>query len=145
MKKLNFQLERKYNSPMREEETFIYTLIVDLEVSRYNAMLSKDYKVLNNILSDDMHYMHSNATSDSKDEYITKISSGQLRYLSINASNVDIQVCGDHALVLGHLRAEVVSDGKPRILDCKFIAVWSFEGETWRFKAFAPTPIPTVT
>src|SRR3546814_12260606 len=106
-------------------------------------MLSGDVKALNSIFADSLNYMHSNAVLDNKDEYINKISTGRLAYLSINAFDVDIGACDDHALVFGNLRAEVVSDGKQRNLDCKFIAVWSFTGEAWRSNAFVPTPFPT--
>ena len=143
MQMLNFQLEnKKSNYPMNDRETYIFNVVFNLEVRRHQAMLSKDVKFLDRVFAQEMHYMHSNSTADSKEEYIAKISNGKLAYLSISATDVDIRVNGSYALVLGHLCAEVVSDGKPRILDCKYIAVWGLEGETWRFKAFAPTPVP---
>jgi ketosteroid isomerase-like protein len=140
----NANLTHAYSVRARSDlATSRTALIFDLETRRYDAMISGDVASLEKMFANDLHYMHSNAMPDSKTDYLTKIAAGRLAYNAISASDVVIRAGDDHGLVLGHLRAEVVSDGKPRTLDCKFIAVWCWEGGTWVFKAFAPTPVPT--
>src|SRR3546814_15751249 len=118
-------LSHTYNSnrATSDFEESASSLIFDLETRRYDAMLYGDVKELNSIFADSLNYMHSNAVLDNKDEYINKISTGRLAYLRINAFDVDIGACDDHALVFGILRAEVVSAGTPRNIERQCHAV----------------------
>src|SRR3546814_18482403 len=110
----NSNLSHTYNSnrATSDFEESASSLIFDLETRRYDAMLSGDVKALNSIFADSLNYMHSNAVLDNKDEYINKISTGRIAYLSINAFDVDIGARDDHALLFVHLCAQAVLDVK---------------------------------
>jgi hypothetical protein len=48
---------------------------------RYDAMLSSDLQLLEAILAEDLLYVHSNGTIDSKDTFLSRLRTGDRRYL----------------------------------------------------------------
>src|SRR3546814_19381076 len=89
----NSNLSHTYNSnrATSDFEKRESSLIFDLETRRYDAMLSGDVKALNSIFADILNYMHSIAVLDNNDQYIIKLYTGRLQYISITAFQVEIR------------------------------------------------------
>jgi ketosteroid isomerase-like protein len=116
--------------------------ISGLEARRYQAMTDADVAALGELLSDDLVYTHSDATSDSKQSYLDRISGGYFDYGPVDHPETGVLVRGDTALVFGDMRAEVRIAGQPRTLNSRCLAVWMREDGGWALVAWQPTRYP---
>lgn len=114
-----------------------------LEAARRQAMLDGDTAAMDALLAPDLLYTHSNAQSDSKAQYLEKLGSGFVRYLSIAMHDQAIRPLGDAAaLVTGRMAAEIEMGGARRSLNNLFAVLWQKRGSTWQLILYQPTPIP---
>lgn len=115
--------------------------IRDLERQRRLAMLAGDSETLSDLCSMGLVYTHSMGDQDSRSSYLEKVANGHFVYreLSFDIDSIDVSV--DTALVHGRISGKVDVSGEPRHLKCSYLAVWSAEGNVWKFRAFQPTPI----
>ena len=114
-----------------------------LEARRYQAMTDGDVAVLDDLLSADLVYSHSDATRDSKQSYLERIANGYFDYGPLTHPEEAIVVHGDCAIVTGDMRGEVQIAGQQRVLNSSALAVWAREGEKWMLLAFQPTRYPS--
>jgi len=114
-----------------------------LEARRYQAMTDGDVAVLDDLLSADLVYSHSDATRDSKQSYLERIANGYFDYGPLTHPEEAIVVHGDCALVTGDMRGEVQIAGQQRVHNSSALAVWVREGEKWMLLAFQPTRYPS--
>lgn len=111
-----------------------------LEARRYAAMLTNDAGALERLLSEDAVYVHSSGARDSKDEYLARISSGGLVYLSVEHSEELCVLSGSTGIVLGEMAAEVVLNGSRLSIENKHLAVWAGGEDGWRLLAYYSRP-----
>ncbi|MER5494066.1 nuclear transport factor 2 family protein [Streptomyces sp. NPDC002454] len=111
-----------------------------LEEERYAAMTAGDVVALDRLFSADLVYTHSDASRDTKDSYLRKVTEGFFRYGPVSHPEHRIVVHGDCAFVAGDMRCEVRVDGVPRVLNNSALAVWGREGDSWVLLAYQPTP-----
>ncbi|MFC5947457.1 MFS transporter [Pseudonocardia lutea] len=114
--------------------------ILELEDRRYQAMVDNDTKALQELLSDELVYTHSNATRDTKHSYLDKVTAGFFVYHSVEHPVETLVVRDGLAVLTGQMRARVTNNGVERQLDNACLAVWAKEGEDWKFVAYQPTP-----
>jgi ketosteroid isomerase-like protein len=114
-----------------------------LEARRHQAMTDGDVAALDDLLSADLVYTHSDATRDTKQSYLERIANGYFDYGPLIHPEEAIVVHGDCAIVTGDMRGEILIDGKQRILNSRTLAVWTREGEKWLLLAFQPTKYPS--
>jgi ketosteroid isomerase-like protein len=114
-----------------------------LEARRYQAMTDGDIAALDDLLSADLVYAHSDATRDTKQSYLDRIANGYFDYGPLTHPEEAIVVHGDCAIVTGDMRGEVQVAGKQRVLNSSALAVWVREGEKWVLLAFQPTKYPS--
>jgi len=114
-----------------------------LEARRYQAMTEADTGTLSELLSADVVYTHSDATSDSKQSYLDRVASGYFDYGPLTHPEDSIVVRGDCAIVIGDMRGEVRIDGQTRVLNSRSLAVWVRENGNWALLAFQPTKYPS--
>lgn len=86
------QHPKKSISP--EEKTVLQT-----EKSRFKAMVERDLETLNLIISDDLIYIHSNGSVDTKASFIEAISSGKRSYDEITMEDSQIRVYGSVGII----------------------------------------------
>jgi hypothetical protein len=116
--------------------------ISQLEAKRYQAMTDADTGTLAGLFSEKLVYTHSDATSDSKQSYLDRLTSGYFDYDVIEHPETGIVVHGDCALVFGDMRGEVLINGSKRVLNSKSLAVWVREEGNWALLAYQPTKYP---
>jgi ketosteroid isomerase-like protein len=114
-----------------------------LEARRYQAMTDGDIAALDDLLSADLVYAHSDATRDTKQSYLDRIATGFFDYGTLDHPEAAIVVHGDCAIVAGDMRGEVQVAGQQRVLNSSALAVWVREGEKWLLLAFQPTKYPS--
>ena len=72
------------------------------------AMIEKDLKKLNEIISDEYILRHMSGKTQTKDEFIEDINNRTLNYYKSTIDNPDINICDEKAL----LKADVTLDAK---------------------------------
>lgn len=111
-----------------------------LEVRRYEAMLRGDVDALAALFSERAVYAHSDATRDSKAEYLASLSTGSLRYLKIGHTTEMVLEAGpDAAAAIGRMDASIIRNGAEKCIASLTLAVWVREGGEWRLLAYQPT------
>ncbi|MFC9790359.1 nuclear transport factor 2 family protein [Rhodococcus sp. NPDC127528] len=118
------------------------TTIEQLEEQRYAAMLTADLPVLGELLDERVRYTHSNAATDTREEYIELLRSRRLVYLSLTHITERVDLYQDTAVVTGTMQGSIEMHGTPKTLNSKILAVWVADGDKWTLAAFQPTPIP---
>lgn len=113
----------------------------DLEERRYAAMLAGDADALEELLHDDLGYMHSTGELESKQSYIDTLRAGTSAYKMIRVDDQTIRVHADIGMVFHHLEADVVFQGNERHLDNRLLAVWSRDGGKWRMLGLQSGPV----
>ena len=118
-------------------------MVLALEERRRQALLAGDLPALQGLLSPDLVYVHSTGACDRRDSYLAKLASGSLRYLSLNFSDLQVQVLQQAAVVTGRMAAQVSKDGQPKNVASLFMTVWACGADgAWRLCAHQGTPLP---
>ncbi len=113
----------------------------DLEERRYAAMRAGDINVLEELLHDELAYMHSTGDMESKRGYLDGLRSGKSAYNMIHYDNQKICIHNELAMVFHHLVADAVFNGKARRLDNRLLAVWIREMDQWQMIGLQSGPI----
>ena len=116
--------------------------IRELEDRRYKAMIDGDAATLDKLLADTLVYTHSYGGADSKAAYLDGVRAKKWVYRKIERPVEDIQVHGDSVVITGHVRIELVQDGKPKTLNSRYTNVWVKGAKGWQMVAWQSTPIP---
>jgi ketosteroid isomerase-like protein len=127
---------------MPPSDTLSTDQIDDLEDRRYAAMVAADLDALDELLSDDVLYTHSNASVDSKASYLELVRTGTLVYHSLEHTTEAVVSRPGVAIVSGTMSGSIHMKGVAKTLDSRVAAVWVAEDGRWRLLAFQPTPIP---
>ena len=113
----------------------------DLEERRYAAMKAGDIDVLEDLLHDELAYMHSTGDLESKEGYLGGMRAGTSAYKRIDYDDQTIRVHDDLAMVFHRLVADAVFEGSERHLDNRLLAVWSRDGGKWRMIGLQSGPV----
>ena len=116
--------------------------INDLEDRRYAAMVGPDLDALEELLSDDVIYTHSNASVDTKASYLETLRSGTLVYHSLDHTTDAVVTRPGVAIVSGTMSGSIRMNGAAKTLNSRVAAVWVAEDGRWRLAAFQPTAVP---
>ncbi|AHD02234.1 nuclear transport factor 2 family protein [Leisingera methylohalidivorans] len=116
-------------------------MIRRLEDQRRLAMLAGDAASLLGMFDTDLVYTHSDGSQDTCASYIGKVAAGHFVYHQLGFEVGNIEIHYGLALVHGWIHGEAEVKGNPRVLNCRYLAVWSGRGATWKLRAFQPTPV----
>jgi ketosteroid isomerase-like protein len=107
-------------------------------------MRDSDVDALDVLFADEMFYMHSNASTDSKSSLLAKIRDHELRCPDVlHHPDDQVIVGGDTAVATGQVTGTVYVNGVAITLYNSALAVWSRQRGRWRLLAYQSTPIPT--
>ena len=117
--------------------------VLQADEARVEALLANDFAALEQLLADDLTYVHSNGMLDTKESYIGGLRSGRSRYLTMDMSDVQVRSLGDTALINAKFNARVkVGDHEvnpqPRVL-----IVYAKRDGRWQMIAWQSTAIVT--
>ena len=90
------------------------TQLIMLYENMYQFMISKDTDNLAKMLSEEFALHHMTGMVQEKQEFLKAVKEGIFNYFSAAHENIDIQITGDHALIIGDSRvlAAVFGGGK---------------------------------
>ena len=113
-----------------------------IDARRCQAAIAKDRAVLDEILADDMVYVHSSAVAESKAQYIERATTGWYDYTGLTDRGRTFRVYGDTVLVNGDLRIQVTVKGTPKDFVSRYLQVWAKLAGRWQMVSWQSTPIP---
>lgn len=77
------------------------TRLTMLYEDMYQFMISKDTDKLAEILSEEFALHHMTGMVQKKQEFLQAVRQGTLNYFSADHEKVDVQITGEHALIIG--------------------------------------------
>lgn len=118
--------------------------LIDAEHARREAMMLGDAETLEAMLAECFHYAHINGLVDDREQYLTRIRSGQVRMPHTSAREMQVALRPGYALLTGiSLIAFERVDGSARgEMETLFTSVWEPGPTGWRIAAYASTPMP---
>lgn len=119
------------------------TFVLALEERRRQAMLAADLPTLQELLAEDLSYVHSSGSPDNKESYLAKLSGGNLKYLSVDLRSLQVQLLPQAAVVTGRMSAVINMNDQRKNIESVFMTVWSCDSNgVWRLHAHQGTPVP---
>ena len=112
------------------------------EDARYAAQTSLDYSTLENLLADDLIYIHSSAVVDNKRSYIDSMRDGSVRYLAMKRSEVQVRTFGCVAVMTGVGQFDVQLKDKPLTVELRFHSLWINREGRLQFVSWQSTRLP---
>lgn len=117
--------------------------IRELEEQRFLAMRDGDVEALEALCADELFYLHSNASRDTKPSLLAKLRDGELRCSDArHHPDEHVVVDGDTAIAAGQVTGTVYVHGSAVELRNRALAVWARRSGRWRLLAYQSTPIP---
>ncbi|RYZ94623.1 MAG: nuclear transport factor 2 family protein, partial [Sphingobacteriaceae bacterium] len=109
----------------------------------YKAMCNADETVLEELVSEKISYGHSSGKVESKQAFITAITSGESDFVSINITNQNIVTQNNTAIVRHVLEASTNDKGKgPGNVKLAILLVCAKQGGSWKLLARQAVKIP---
>jgi hypothetical protein len=121
------------------------TLISAIEAAdarRAQATLAKDRATLEQVLADELLYVHGSAVGEDKALYIDRVCSGHYDYKALTGLRRNFRIFGEVALVDGDVRIQVVTAGNPRDFVSRYLQVWVLRNGAWQMVSWQSTPVP---
>ena len=112
------------------------------EEARYAAQLSNDFAAMERLFADELVYIHSSTTVDTKASFIESMRSGAVKYRKMTRGDVKVRTYGCIAIVSGRGSFEVTARGQELKLELLFHAVWAKRATGAQFVSWQATRLP---
>ncbi len=112
------------------------------EEARYAAQVGEDFIALEQLLADDLVYIHSSTVIDSKRSYIESLRSRAVSYLSMKRSDVTVRTFGCVAAITGLGNFDVRLNGKELSVEVRFHSLWARRDGRLQFVSWQATRTP---
>jgi hypothetical protein len=106
--------------------------VIAAEKQRFEAQISKNYTVLDQVLANDLVYTHSNGNTDTKQSYIQSIRDGKSKYDAINVEEQKVRVYGNTAIINGICMIKALNNGETINTHLKYTDVYVRNGKQWQ-------------
>lgn len=116
--------------------------ILKLDASRFAAMTRGDLDELRRILADDLTYTHSTGVTETKQEFLAGIESGNLKYQSIESGEAKARIYGTVAVINGRANVKVNSRGQEQSFSIRYIDVYVRRNGKWQMVAWQSSRLP---
>jgi ketosteroid isomerase-like protein len=113
----------------------------DVDRTRFRAMVENDLEHLAALLAEDLVYVHTDGTVESKAEFLERLRSGSLRYRSIEPTDVRVRTFGNTAIVTGRSQMAVTNGGADREFAIRYTAVYAVSANRCQLVSWQSTRI----
>ena len=113
-----------------------------LEDQRFQAMMDADTETLDQVLADELSYVHTSAALDSKRSLIDALASGALKYNSISSHDATVRVYGETAVGTGNGDVTVTANNQQLSFALRFTDVYARRDGRWQMVAWQATRLP---
>lgn len=114
-------------APSAEEKA-----VLAVEKQRFDAQVSKNYAVLEQVLANDLVYTHSHGGSDTKPSFIQSIRDGKSSYDAIDPQEQNVRLYGNMAIINGVCAVKMTSNGQTINMRLKYTDVYVRKGNQWQ-------------
>ncbi len=95
-----------------------------------------DFALLEKVLAPGLSYTHSNGAVDTKATYVEKLKSGKSKYVSVDYSDLKVQVLSkDTAITICRGKVVTMAEGKLNPMQMSFLHVFKKTGKQWQLVA----------
>ncbi len=112
------------------------------EDARYAAQVGEDFIALEQLLADDLIYIHSSSLVDSKRSYIDSLQNRTVTYLSMKRSDTRVRTLGCVAIITGLGNFDVRLNGKELSVEVRFHSLWAHRDGRLQFVSWQATRTP---
>jgi hypothetical protein len=112
------------------------------EEARYAAQMSNDFAAMQRLFGDELVYIHSSTTQDTKASFIESMRSGVVKYRRMTRGDVEVRTYGCIAIISGRGRFEVTVQGEERTLELLFHSIWAKRASGVQFVSWQATRLP---
>jgi hypothetical protein len=112
------------------------------EAARYAAQMANDFAALERLLGDDLVYVHSSTTVDTKASFIDSMRSGTVRYRHMALGETTVRCYGGLAVISGRGTFEVTARGQDMTMELLFHALWAKRSGGLQFVSWQATRLP---
>ena len=114
-------------------QTTVENKLLDVEKQRFAAQVKKDYDVLDKLLFDDLVYIHSNGSTDTKASFIQALKEGTRSYDDIKIEQAKVRIYHRRTgIINGECTYYRTAEGKPNNLSLRYTAVYIRSHKQWR-------------
>jgi len=113
-----------------------------LDARRSQAVLTRDIATLNEILGEDLIYVHSSGTAEDRALYLSRIADGFYDYRGLEVLTRQYRVYGDMVLVNADVRIDVVVRGSAKLIMSRAFQAWARRDGRWQMVTWHSTPMP---
>lgn len=128
--------------PTTDDHRSIVAEIEAADARRCQATIDADIDALEALIGEDLRYVHSSATDETRPLYFERLRDGYYRYTGLTVLARDFRVYGDVVLVNGDQRIEVLVNGNPKDFVTRYLQVWARRDDRWQMVSWQSTPIP---
>ncbi len=116
--------------------------VLQVQASRFQAMMDANIEKLGTILADDLTYTHTTGQNETKVEFLSSLQSQKIKYESIDSKEVELRIYDSTAVVTG-IAAMRVSAGEQHFsFSIRFIEVYQMRDGNWQLVAWQSTRLP---
>lgn len=116
--------------------------VLGLETAWNHAIESKDTKALDQLLAPTFIAIEIDGSVSSKSEFLASIKSPDYQPSQAVNEQVNVQVYGNSAVVVGIFRIKGTEKGKPYVHRERFVDTWIKRDQSWQCVASSATLIP---
>jgi len=107
------------------------------EITRFEAQVNADARVLGQLLDEGLEYSHSNGDLDTKTSFIDALVTGTRDYISSTATIETVRVFGDVGVIRGKAKVTVGGkDRQPQDLHIGYTDIWLWKDGRWQMTAW---------
>jgi ketosteroid isomerase-like protein len=117
--------------------------VLGLETAWNHAIEAKDTKALDMLLASTFVAVEIDGSLSSKSEFLASIKDPSYQPSQAVNEQINVQVYGDAAVVVGIFRIKGVEKGKPYVHRERFIDTWIKQNQTWQCVGSSATLITT--
>ena len=124
------------------DHTHLKASLLEAEEARRQAMVDSNTQKLDALMADSMVYVHSSGITDNKQAYLQLLSSGTVKYETVDFDKLNVRLLGQVALITGTMKASLMRAGARKQIATAYMAVWEHTGGDWLLHAVQATTLP---
>jgi uncharacterized protein (TIGR02246 family) len=111
-----------------------------LERDRFRAMVDGDGELLDELLWENVSFVHTNGKRETKRQFIDAIMAGRRRYRQIEIQSQDVQLVGrETCVVTGRALIEMEANNGALLFPIAYTAIQTHQDGQWRLVAWQAT------
>jgi ketosteroid isomerase-like protein len=112
------------------------------EDARYAAQTGRDFAALQQLIGEDLVYIHASAIVDNKATYIETQRAGTVIYRTMKRSDVTVRTYGCLAMITGLANFDVTNKGQDISVELRFHSIWAKRAGAVQFVSWEATRVP---